>query len=294
MESSVIVLGLAVLGLLLGSFAGASVWRLRARQLVEDKADGEAVDAKELKRLRRIEKKSISEDRSVCLHCGHKLAWYDLVPVFSWLQLQGKCRYCGRFIGWFELLIELGTATFFVVSYLSWPYGLTNVLDSILFGLWLVAGVGLIILLSYDSKWFLLPNRVMFPVIGLAAISASLHVIASPSPIETALSVMWACVILSGLYFVLYMVSRGEWIGFGDIKLGLALGLLLADWKLALLALFMANLIGTAIALPALVTRKMGRNSRIPFGPMLILGWVLAGLYGNAIIEWYLGISLVL
>ena len=294
MESSVIVLGLAVLGLLLGSFAGASVWRLRVRQLVEDKADGEVVDAKELKRLRRIEKKSISEDRSVCLHCGHKLAWYDLLPVFSWLQLQGKCRYCGRFIGWFELLIELGTATFFVVSYLSWPYGLTSMADIALFGLWLVAGVGLIVLLSYDTKWFLLPNRVMFPVIGIAAISAGIHIITSSSPLEVALSVMWSCMILSGLYFVLYIVSRGEWIGFGDIKLGLALGLLLADWKLALLALFMANLIGTAIALPALVTRKMGRNSRIPFGPMLILGWVLAGLYGNAIIEWYLGISLVL
>lgn len=294
MESSVIVLGLAVLGLLLGSFAGASVWRLRARQLVEDKADGEVVDARELKRLRRIEKKSISEDRSVCLHCGHKLAWYDLLPVVSWLRLQGKCRYCGRFIGWFELLIELGTALFFVVSYLSWPHDLTNIIDIILFGLWLGAGLGLIILLSYDSKWFLLPNRVMFPVIGIAAISAGIHIIASPSSLETALSVMWACMILSGLYFVLYIVSRGEWIGFGDIKLGLALGLLLADWKLALLALFMANLIGTAIALPALVTRKMGRNSRIPFGPMLILGWVLAGLYGNAIIEWYLSISLVL
>lgn len=290
----IIILGLAVLGLLLGSFAGATVWRLRARQLVEDKRDGEAVDSKELKRLTRLSGKSVRSDRSVCLHCGHQLAWYDLLPLISWLLLAGKCRYCGKFIGWFEPLIELGTAVFFVVSYIFWPHELAAVSDIALLGLWLAAGLGLIILLSYDAKWFLLPNRVMFPVIGIAATSAIIHIATSSSPLETLLSTMWACVILSGLYFALYILSKGEWIGFGDIKLGLALALLLADWRLALLALFMANLIGTMVALPALLSRKIGRNSRIPFGPLLVLGWLIAGLWGNAIIEWYLSISLVL
>lgn len=290
----IIIVGLAVLGLLLGSFAGATVWRLRARQLIEDKRDGEEVDAKELKRLTRLTGKSVSSDRSVCLHCGHQLAWYDLLPLASWLLLAGKCRYCGKFIGWFELLVEVGTAVFFVASYIFWPYDLGTATDVMLLGLWLVAGLGLIVLLSYDAKWFLLPNRIMFPVIGIAAVSALIHIVTSPSPFETLLSTAWACVVLSGLYFILYILSKGEWIGFGDIKLGLALGLLLADWKLALLALFLANLIGTLVALPALLSRKIGRNSRIPFGPLLVLGWLIAGLWGSSIIDWYLSISLVL
>lgn len=294
MENSVIILGLVILGLLMGSFAGATVWRLRARQLARDAADGEPIDKKEWKRISRIGSRRLSQDRSVCLHCGHQLAWYDLVPVLSWLQLRGKCRYCKASIGWFEFLIEVGTASFFVLSYIFWPYGLTTSWEVVLLIVWLIAGFGLIILLSYDAKWFLLPNKIMFPVIGIAILSASVHTIIADSPFETLLSIVGACMILSGLYFILYLVSRGEWIGFGDIKLGFALALLLADWRLALLTLFLANLIGTAIALPALLTGKMGRASRIPFGPMLILGWVFAGLWGTALIEWYLGVSPVL
>lgn len=292
MEQILIAGGLGLLGLMLGSFSGATVWRLRARQLAEDKADGEPVDAKEMKRLAKLTKKPFASDRSQCLHCGHQLTWYDLLPLFSWIQLRGKCRYCKTPIGRFEPLIELGTALFFILSYVFWPGGLVTPADFSMFVLWLTAGVGLVILLSYDAKWFLLPNKVMFPVIGIAALSAGLHIAVAPQPVEALVSVVLSCAILSGLYFVLYIVSRGSWIGFGDIKLGLALGLLLADWKLALLALFLSNLVGTVIALPALLMGKITRASRVPFGPMLIIGWLIAGLWGGALVDWYLTISL--
>jgi leader peptidase (prepilin peptidase) / N-methyltransferase len=292
MEYSIIGVMLAVVGLLLGSFAGASVWRLRARQLVEDKAEGEPVDAKELKKLKKISSRRVKDDRSQCLSCGHQLAWYDLVPLFSWTLLRGRCRYCRTPIGWFEPVIELATAAFFVVSYLAWPVELQGIVPIASFVLWLISGVGLIILFSYDAKWFLLPNRVMFPVIGIAGVSAVLHVVTSPEPLISLLSVLAGCGILSGLYFALYVLSKGAWIGFGDIKLGLALALLLADWKLALLALFLANVIGCIVVLPAMLSRRLTRYSRVPFGPMLIVGALVAGLWGNAIISWYLGISL--
>lgn len=282
---------LAVLGLLLGSFAGASVWRLRARQLVEDEASGEEVDAKELKRLRRLTNMTLSDDRSRCLHCHHQLAWYDLIPLVSWLQLRGRCRYCRKYIGRFEPAVELATAAFFVVSYWVWPAALVAPAEIVQFILWLMVGAGLIILFCYDTRWFLLPDKVVFPLMGLAAVNAIIQVLISADPIAAVLSVVGACVILSGLYFLLYVLSKGAWIGFGDIKLGLVLGLMLADWRLALLALFLANIIGCLIVLPAMVVRRLSRYSHVPFGPMLIGGFWIAGLFGVAIVDWYVGIT---
>ena len=79
-----IIFGL--LGAIFGSFVGAQVWRLRARQLKEDQQAGEKVDKKEMKRLSHLLKKNVRSDRSRCLHCSHVLAWYDLIPLVSWLS----------------------------------------------------------------------------------------------------------------------------------------------------------------------------------------------------------------
>src|SRR6478609_4310093 len=102
MEHTVWAVILGVFGLLFGSFAGASVWRLRAWQLVADKKAGdEDVDEAELKQLKPLTKATFRTDRSRCLHCGHELAWYDLLPLASWLSTGGKCRYCRKPIGYF-------------------------------------------------------------------------------------------------------------------------------------------------------------------------------------------------
>lgn len=285
MEQTVVAVLLGILGLMLGSFAGATVWRLRARQLVEDKAEGEVVDKAEYKRLAPLTKEKLSTDRSRCLHCQHTLAWYDLLPLVSWLSTAGKCRYCHHSIGRFEPLIELAVAGFFVASYLLWPVSLTDWLEMAQFGLWLAAGVGLAILFSYDQKWFLLPDRVMFTTIGIAATFAAIAVVQAPQPVEVLLSTANAILILSGLYLLLWLYSKGSWIGFGDVKLGLALALLLWDWKLAFIALFAANLIGCLIVLPGLVTGKLSRTARVPFGPLLILGTIIAAFAGASIID---------
>lgn len=287
-----ILVMLTVIGLMLGSFAGASIWRIRARQLVEDEADGEEIDKVELKKLKKVSAHTIKDDRSQCLHCGHQLAWYDLIPLFSWASLAGKCRYCHKPIGWFEPVIELVTASFFVISYVCWPTPLTMLTAQVELGLWLVTGFGLIILFFYDARWFLLPNKIMFPVIGIAAASALLQISTAPDVLHTFISAVIGCVILSGLYFVLYIASKGAWIGFGDIKLGLALALSLADWRLALLTLFLANIIGCIIVLPTMAVKKLTRYSRVPFGPMMIAGWFIAGLWGEALINWYMNIPL--
>lgn len=285
MEQITISVLLGVLGLMLGSFAGATVWRLRARQLVEDKAVGEEIDKKEYNRLVPLTKETLRSDRSRCLHCQHVLAWYDLLPLVSWVSTAGRCRYCRKLIGRFEPLIELAVAAFFVVSYLLWPVPLTGWLEVLQFSLWLVAGVGLAILFSYDQKWFLLPDSVMFTVIGIAAGVAAIGLIQAPVPLDALLSLATSTFILSGLYLLLWLYSKGAWIGFGDVKLGLALALLITDWKLAFIALFAANLIGCLLVLPGLLTGKLSRTARVPFGPLLILGAVIAVFAGTSIIE---------
>ncbi len=288
MENVVIYLALTLTGLCLGSFAGASVWRLRARQLAEDKANHEDYDKGEQRRLEKLTTGGLMNDRSRCLHCSYALRWYDLIPLISWVSLRGKCRRCHNPIGYLEPLIELGVSLLFVLSFTFWPYPLESSLEITRFIVWLVAGVGLAILFAYDTRWFLLPDRVSFTVIGLGLVSALVVVLQSANTVSTLLGIAGSIMILSGLYFALYLISRGEWVGFGDIKLGLGLALLLADWRLAFVALFAANLIGCLIVIPAMALGRLKRNSRVPFGPLLILGCVVAQLAGSYLIETYL------
>lgn len=288
MEQFVMYAVLGVLGLCMGSFAGATVWRLRARQLAEDKAGGEKVSEREYKKLLPLTKASPLQDRSRCLHCGHTLAWYDLLPLVSWVSTKGKCRYCHEKIGVFEPLIEISTAAFFVLSYALWPVALSGIDNIALFVLWLIAGVLLAILFAYDAKWFLLPNRVMFPLIAVASVAAFLQIISAPDAASVLINVLLASFILSGLYLILWLISKGQWVGFGDVKLGLALALFLADWQFAFIALFAANFIGCLVVIPGMLSGKITRGTRVPFGPLLILGGVVAFLFGGPITEWYM------
>ena len=281
---------IAILGLVMGSFAGAQVWRLRARQLAEDKSAGEPYDKAEYKRLSSLMNRKTTEDRSQCLSCHHTLAWYDLIPLVSWISTKGKCRYCKKPIGSFEPLMEIGTATAFVLFSYTWiaGFGLSPV-GLLLLGLWLTAITMLAILFAYDLKWFLLPDRIVFPLVLVAvAIDVTWLVTGmTANLVEALLSLVASVSILSGLYLVLWLISKGAWVGFGDVKLGVALGLLIADWKLALLTLFLANLIGTLIVLPGLLTKKLSRKTQVPFGPFLILGFFISLVYGTQILTGY-------
>jgi prepilin signal peptidase PulO-like enzyme (type II secretory pathway) len=292
MEQLFIYAALIIFGLALGSFAGATVWRLRARQLVQDKSDGETYDKKEYKTLSPLAKVNVANDRSRCLHCGHTLAWYDLIPLISWVSTGGKCRYCHKTIGWFEPLMELGTAAFFAASYALWPDSIQTPLEVIHFGLWLVAGVILAILFAYDLRWFLLPNKAVFPLIAVGALVAIIQLSNATDVFAALISLAIACVVLSGLYLLIWLVSKGQWIGFGDVKLGLGLALLLGDYQLAIVALFAANFVGCLIVIPGMISGKLTRTTRVPFGPLLIVGFVIAGLWGHSIVNAYTNLLL--
>ncbi len=289
MTDTLIYIALALFGASLGSFIAALTWRIRARQLESDKRAGQEYDTKEYATLKKILGKKVASDRSQCLHCHKTLRWFELIPIVSWVAQGGKCRSCKKPIGAFELISEVGVALFFVLSYALWPVALESSLAVTQFILWLVAGVVMALLFAYDTKWFLLPDAPMIALIVIGAAAVGIQAVSSGDAIATVVSALLAVAVLGGLYGVLYFGSKGKWVGFGDVILGVGLGLLLADWRLALVALFMANFIGCLIVIPLMIAGKLKRNAHVPFGPLLIAGAVVAWFAGHAIIEWYIG-----
>ena len=272
---------LLLLGVVLGSFAGAQVWRVRARQLRTDKQTGHPYDKHEWRQLRVLLQGTVRDDRSRCLQCGHVLAWYDLLPVVSWLSTGGRCRYCQQFIGWFELVMELVLGVGLALSYLVWPWALPA--SSLLFAVWVVVALVLMILAAYDAKWQLLPDPLNYGLMALGALFVLVRV-ATLHDVDL-VSLTGAVALLAGLYGGLYAISRGAWIGFGDVKLCVGLALLLGDWRLAFMTLFFSNMLGCIIVLPGLVRGQLNTRSQVPFGPLLIIGCVISLLFGGSILR---------
>ena len=268
-----------VFGLVLGSFAGAQVWRLRARQLVADKKAGESYNKAEYKKLSPLLKGKKQQDRSRCLSCGHQLGLRDLIPLISWLSTRGRCRYCGKRIGYFEPLMELSLAVAFMVSFLAWPW-----LQWALFAVWCVSLVALIMLVAYDIKWRILPDflTVSYGLVSLVFVVLRYFIVNDVK----LYSLVIALIIMSGVYGVLYLISKGKWIGLGDVKLGVGLGLILASWQTAFVGLFLANLIGCVLVIPGLASKKLKANSEIAFGPLLALGSFISFFVGARIMDW--------
>ena len=255
-----IIVALVVFGLCLGSFVNALVWRLHEQKT--------------------------QKGRSMCPHCKHALAAKDLVPVLSWLALGGKCRYCHKPISVQYPLVELGTAALFVVSYVFWPVELTGT-EVLSFGLWLGLLVGLMALLVYDLKWMLLPNRLVYPLGIMAALLALVGVIGAAEPLTAVINLLLAVTVGGGIFYVLFQVSGGKWIGGGDVKLGWLLGLVVATPARALLLIFLASVGGSLVSLPLLVSGRLKRSTVIPFGPFLILAAIVVYLFGADMLDWY-------
>ena len=132
-----------------------------------------------------------------------------------------------------------------------------------------------------------MPDRIVKPLIALGAVDFVSRAFYEQWSFERFFGeLLLALLAIAGLYWVLHAISKGAWVGFGDVKLGVFMGLALG-WQNALLALFLANLVGVLVILPGLITGKLSRTSRIPFGPLLLIGFVLAGLFGETITREY-------
>lgn len=251
-----------IIGACAGSFAACVVDRLRS-------------------------KRDWVKGRSECDHCKHQLKLLDLIPVLSWLCLRGKCRYCKQPIGYLSLGAEVALGVLFVIS----VFGLAPLLEttplhllafvdpgkSVVVLLWFVIATLLAILAIYDTLYHILPNVIVYPTIAIAAI----YVIFLNTITGVTLHINWwrdallALLPLAGLYGSLWLIGKGKLIGLGDVKLCIALGLLLGSWQYALIALFMANILCSLVAAPYLIKRKIKLASKVPFGQCLIAATLL-------------------
>lgn len=255
-----VITAIFVFGLIIGSFLNAVIWRLHSG-------------------------KSILAASSECPACGHSLSFLDLVPVVSFFALGRKCRYCKRPISWQYPLVEIFTGLAFVLIALPPPF-LPHQWGGIEGGglatyYLLLTTCFLLLIFVYDLKHYLILDKVVFPAALLALLYQGYQGNWTQALIGAAA--------LSGFFGFLYFVSRGRWIGFGDVKLGVFLGFLV-PWPQTIVLFFLAYFLGALVSVPLLLAARKKWSSRLPFGAFLTVAAFVAMLWGEGIMSWYLSL----
>lgn len=216
---------------------------------------------------------SIVTAPSHCMTCGRKLKWYDMVPVFSWLVLGGKCRNCKSKISVQYPIIEGVNGILYVVicavNGLEWSSMIYCFMAS-----------ALLVLSIIDWRTYEIPFGIN---VFLFVLGVAMTILDRGNLAEHLIGMI--CV--SGLLGILYLLTGGRAIGGGDIKLMFVCGLILG-WKLILLAFFLGCIIGSVVHIIRMSVKKAGRM--LAMGPYLSVGILLAALWGNAWINWYLSL----
>ena len=240
-------------------------------------------------------KESILKDRSHCPFCKKKLSWYELVPIASFLIQKGRCKKCKKKISWQYPLVELTTGLIFLLAIFNFsPYGGPAVgwqfpgIINILF--LLIISSFLIIIFVYDLKHYLVPDEIIYPAIVLTFIYFLFRIWNFGN---WNLFVIWNLLfgaLLGGAFFlIIVLVSRGRWMGMGDVKIGVLMGLLLGLPQV-FVAIFLAFLIGAFISIILLLLKKKKLKSEIPFAPFLVGATFVVFLWGDILIKWYLNL----
>ena len=247
-----------VIGLCIGSFIDCLVWRLNRKKTILG--------------------------RSICPQCKKKIAWYDNIPLISFIILRGRCRHCKKKISFQYPLVELATGILFVIVWLR----LNNTSDFVLQTSYLLLLRDLIfisiliVIFIYDLRWYLILDIITVPAMALALV---LNFFLG----FNCLNLLIAAAIGGGFFLLQYVVSRGKWIGGGDIRLGVLMGLMLG-YPQIIVALMLAYILGSIVGIMLLAAKKKQWSSQIPFGAFLSAATVVVLLWGEKILDWYLGI----
>ena len=247
----------ALLGLIVGSFLNVCIDRLPRNE-------------------------SIVYPPSHCAVCQHKLAVKDLIPLFSYLRLRGRCRYCQASIPRKLFWVELATGLIF--AFLYWHYGLSTELGVMAFYACLFT-----IIFVIDLEHGLILNKAVYPGIVVALLLSLL-----PHPWLTQWVVAGiANAALGGavgfvILFLIAIVSRGG-MGWGDVKLAALIGLA-TGFPLVFFSLIMGAILGGIVAVALMIAKKKTRRETIPFGPFLAVAAMITLLWGSNILNWYLGL----
>jgi prepilin signal peptidase PulO-like enzyme (type II secretory pathway) len=248
-----------VFGLMIGSFLNCFIWRLHKNEGMWN--------------------------RSYCPKCRQKIAWYDNIPLFSYLILRGCCRHCHKPISCQYPIVEFLTGVLFLFSFwlnmqlLGDSYYLDYKFLVLILRDWFIISVMTIIFI-YDLRWFLILDRV--------SLTSSLIIFG----MNLYLGFSWQDLVISGIigssfFLFQFIVSRGTWIGGGDIRLGLLIGVSLA-WPNSILAIFLAYMLGSVVGIALILGKKKGMKSEVPLGTFLAVSTIITLFWGDKIITWYL------
>lgn len=221
-------------------------------------------------------KESVVTVGSHCMSCNHKLAWYDLFPLFSFLFLKGRCRYCGTKLSAQYPLVEAVNGLLYVIVFAVHGLNLESVLYSLLVSALLVLSV-------IDYRTLEIPISVNAVILGIGIV----HLVVD---FENWIHYIIGFFAASLFLFLCLIVTRGKGIGGGDIKLMATAGLCLG-WQNILLALAAGCIIGSVIQCIIIAVTK--NKTKFAMGPYLSVGIFVAMLWGDAFVEWYLGLGVL-
>ncbi|MDD5376915.1 MAG: prepilin peptidase [Candidatus Gracilibacteria bacterium] len=272
------LISLFVFGTMFGSFASVLIWRIRSKE------------------------GGITTGRSHCPKCGHILGALDLFPLFSYIFLRGKCRFCQERISPVYPFLELITGLLFMLS----GYFFINPLllfspslpEIMKLGFFLIIAFITVVFVFYDILFMEIPDEVLIPVdillfILLFIVSLGVdipvfgHFLPFQNPILN-IPLVNASLGAFGIFAFFYiqiLVSKGKWMGGGDLRIALFMGLV-AGAKIAALGLLLAYFAGSIIGIIILIATR-NRNTEVPFGPYLALGLYISLFWYTPIVEWY-------
>jgi leader peptidase (prepilin peptidase) / N-methyltransferase len=223
--------------------------------------------------LRVPQNESIVRPRSHCTSCGRTLTALDMVPVFSWLFLRGKCRSCGAKVSVIYPVIELATGLLFMLAFYHFGFNLEVLVSFTFISL-------LVIIIVSDIAYMLIPDKVLIFFTPLLIVERIFI------PLDPWWDPLAGAVFGFGLLFLIAVISKGG-MGGGDIKLFFVIGLALG-FKLTLLTFMLACFLGAFYGVFSIIMGKHNKKQPIPFGPFIAIGAILAYFYGNDMINWYI------
>jgi len=244
--------------------------------------------------------------RSFCPKCQKQITWRDNIPLISFVLLGGRCRFCRQKISWRYPLVELATGLLFfwsvwrlnnqlsIISYQLVSPSAGEYLGFILaiFRDWMFFFT-LLFIFVYDLKYSRIEDVVLLPAtailfilnLGIFLLSTRASGFLIVDPIK---QMAIGAVILVGFFAFQYFLTKGKGIGAGDLRIGLFMGVALADWRLAVVALFSSYIIGGFISLLLVAFGRKKMKSQIPLGPFLSFGAAVAFIWGQQLIDWYI------
>lgn len=232
------------------------------------------------------QEKGILLGRSKCPNCQKVLKALHLIPVVSWVAQKGRCAFCKKDISSHYPILELFFGLAFAFVYSQFPAHLGASIPQLAF--YLISISFLLLIFFYDLIYKEIPDSFSLTAIIITLLAKLI----SPELLPSLSSMLIGAAIVGGFFLIQFLVSKGTWVGGGDIRLGALMGVLLG-WQHGITALILAYLLGGVISILLLIKGKVRGKTEIAFGPFLVTATFIVLFWGDSLIDWYLNAFLI-